>query len=296
MTDHGLKQAASRPRGQSHVPPGQEGQPGRSRRSLLVRIFSLAMFLAASAATWYAVFFYHAADDIHITLIIVLMIAAGAFLYRAAEGDTRLLLLIGSVLPLALVVSNLEGTATSHPGEILVQKWAPCPASTEPLGSHPAANPDPVETSTPRWYGSAHIDSVIAPDGSAHITDKELACMTTMTSPSPARTLWLMLRIEPKPAPPLRNYKLYFAVGPISNPRAARSALQVMRNCSSPTPGVAHVHMLMVVSVNEQQNRELWNDYNHNLASNCAASRAYDYHRHKRIGVIVSNQTDVLYK
>jgi hypothetical protein len=204
--------------------------------------------------------------------------------------------LIGGVLPLALGVSNLERTPAPHPGEILVQKWAPCPASGQPRGSHPAASPDQVETDAPRSFGRAHIDSVIAPNGSGQITSKEMACITTSVSPAPGRHLWLMLRIQPKPAAPLRPYKLYFAVGPISNPRTGRSALQVKRNCASPTPGVTHVHMLIVVSVNDRQDHELWNDRNHNQPGNCKASVSYDIHRHKLIGVIVSNQTDVLYK
>jgi len=249
------------------------------------------LFAAASATAWWIIFNYHASDGVRIALIFPVLAAAGVFLYKAGAGNTVLVSAAATLLVLSMGVTKVQESQLIPAGEVLVKKWAPCPHSKNPMAGRAPADPEPALLDLPHKYGKAHIDSVIAPDGTAHVRSQELVCISTLRAPIPARTLWLVLRIEPTVVPPQKAYKLFFAEAQLGNPHIGQHPVRVIRGCSSSARG--SVHVLMVISADPLQNRKLWANYNHNHTGNCLKGTRYDPHRRKLIGTIVSQQLAV---
>ena len=267
------------------------GNAESGRSSKLVRVVFAVLFAAASATAWWIIFNYHASDGVRIALIFLVLAAAGVFLYKAGAGNTVLVSAAATLLVLSMGVTKVQENQLIPAGEVLAKKWAPCPYSKSPMAGRAPADPEPVALDLSRKYGKAHIDSVIAPDGTAHVRSQELVCVSTLRAPIPSQTLWLVLRIEPALVPPQRPYKLFFVEAQLGNPRIGQYSARVIRGCSSSARG--SVHVLMVVSVDPLQNRKVWANYNHNHTGNCLKGTHYDSHRRKLIGTIVSNQLAV---
>jgi len=271
------------------------GNAESGRSSKWARVVFAVLFAAASATAWWIIFNYHASDGVRIALIFLVLAAAGVFLYKAGAGNTVLVSAAATLLVLSMGVTKVQENQLIPAGEVLAKKWTPCPHSKNPMAGRapagPRADPEPTALDLRNKYGKAHIDSVIAPDGTAHVRSQELVCISTLRVPIPNQTLWLVLRIEPTLVPPQKPYKLFFAEAQLGNPRIGQYSVRVIRSCSSSPPG--SVHVLMVVSANPLQNRKLWANYNHNHTGNCLKGTYYDSHRRKLIGTIVSNQLAV---
>ena len=226
-------------------------------------------------------------------LIIIILVSLSVHsLYRAAEGNARVVSAFAGIVVLSMALAVIQKAPPRHPGEVLTQKWAPCPASRSPMaGRAPATTRSQPAPAWPASYGTAHIDSVIAPDGTAHVTSQELDCVTITGEPTPGRTLWLVSRIKPALVPPQQPYKLFFAIAALSNPQRGQYSVRYTRACSSAPPG--SVHVLMVVSADPQQNRALWRNYDENHTGNCDKGVTFDASRRVRTGSIVSNQLAV---
>ena len=251
-------------------------------------------FVIFSALTWWATYHHHAVIGVGVLIIIILVSLSVHSLYRAAEGNARVVSAFAGIVVLSMALAVIQKAPPRHPGEVLTQKWAPCPASRSPMaGRAPDAadDPEPVSAGLPASYGTAHIDSVIAPDGTAHVTSQELDCVTITGEPAPGRTLWLVSRIKPALVPPQQPYKLFFAIAALSNPQRGQYSVRYTRACSSAPPG--SVHVLMVVSADPQQNRALWRNYDENHTGNCDKGVTFDASRRVRTGSIVSNQLAV---
>jgi hypothetical protein len=119
---------------------------------------------------------------------------------RAAEGNAQVVSAFAGIVVLSMALAVIQKAPPGHPGEVLTQKWASCPASRNPMAGRAPAHPESVPAGLPASDGTAHIDSVIAPDGTAHVTSQESDCVTVTGEPAPGRTLWLVSRIEPRPA------------------------------------------------------------------------------------------------
>src|ERR1700722_3345341 len=239
-------------------------------------------FVAFSALTWWATYHHHAVIGVGVVIIIVLVSLSVYSLYRAAEGNARVVSAFAGIVVLSMALAVIQKAPPRHPGEVLTQKWAPCPASQKPMAGYATIHPEPVIAGLPASYGAAHIDSVIAPDGTADVTSQELDCVTVTGEPAPGRTLWLVSRIEPALVPPQQPYKLFFAIAALSNPQPGQYSVRYTRGCSSAPRG--SVHLLMVVSADPQQNRALWRNYDENHTGSCDKGVSYDASRRIRTG------------
>jgi hypothetical protein len=263
-----------------------------SRRSFRwTRLPWAVCFVVASTLTWWATYRHHAAIGVGVLIIIILVSLSVYSLYKTAEGNAQAVSAFAGIVVLSMALAVIQKAPSRHPGEVLTQKWAPCPASRNPMAGYAPVHAEPVRAGLPASYGIAHIDSVIAPDGTAHVTRQELDCVTITGGPAPGRTLWLVSRIEPTPVPPQQPYKLFFAIAALSNPQRGQYSVRYTRWCSSAPSG--SVHVLMVVSADPQQNRALWRNYNENHTGNCDKGVAYDASRRVRTGSVISNQLAV---
>ena len=143
-------------------------------------------FVVFSALTWWATYHHHAVIGVGVLIIIVLVSLSVHSLYRAAEGNARVVSAFAGIVVLSMALAVIQKAPPKHPGEVLTQKWAPCPARRSPMAGRAPDDPEPVSAGLPASYGTAHIDSVIAPDGTAHVTSQELDCVLITGEPAPA--------------------------------------------------------------------------------------------------------------
>jgi hypothetical protein len=170
--------------------------------------------------------------------------------------------------------------------------WAPCPSSGRPMAL--LADSDAIASPPARLsgqLGAAHIDNVIAPDGSARVVKREKVCVTITKYPARDRTLWLILRLR---LPPGQHptYQLFYAVGELGDPVPGRYAVSIDRSCTAEPAGSRHT--LLIVSAPRPATTLLWKNYNARIRSNC--SPVFDKYRHVLPpGTFkVSNQGDVI--
>ena len=148
---------------------------------------------------------------------------------------------------------------------------AKCPDTLRPMAlvqtPYPVANSHPVSTG---GLGSAHIDNVIAPDGSANVKKFETVCLTVLKYPAASRQLWLILRIREPAANGGNPYDLYFVVSALADPFPGRYSVAVDRSCTALTAGQRHT--LFVISAPASAAPGLWHNYNawlRSLNTNC---------------------------
>ena len=272
----------------------QEAQRPHGRfRQWFYRLLWIVLFLPSATAAWWVTYHHHAAAATILPIIIVLISLSALSLYKSSAGNAQIVSAAAAVVVLAMALAQLQKSPPSHSGQILVEKWAACPRDRNPTAGRAPKDPEP-SPGFPVSYGRAHIDSVIAPNGSAEVRAQELVCISMTAIPSPNRILWLVSRIEPTPVPPQKPYKLFFAIAQIGNPKLGTYSVRYMRGCSSSPAG--SVHTLMTVSADPLQNRKLWKDYDANHTGNCDTGNRYDQYRHRLIGAIVSNQLDVIHE
>lgn len=213
---------------------------------------------------------------------------------RAVPGSIAVITLVAAIFALFGPFNQSQPAPAAIPrGEKLVEAWAKCPRGDQPMAAHPTRQIEKHPADPPRWYGKAHIDSVIAPDGGTNVGDQALVCITTFTAPGPNRTLWLILRLPATVGD--GGHKLFFPVAPISNPQPGRYSFRLINNgCSSPVPG--DYHTLMIVSANIAQSRELWKISNDESPTSCQKGYNTDYIRRTLIGTVISDQVNVIYE
>jgi hypothetical protein len=173
---------------------------------------------------------------------------------------------------------------------------ARCPHTLEPMAL--VQNNDPVPQGHPGTtigLGAAHIDNVIALDGSATVSKYETVCLT-VTKPSTAgRQLWLILRLR-EHGDNGTFYNLFYVVGALSNPAPVRYfSVPVDRHCSSQSTGDRHT--LFVMSAPASAAARLWTNYNARLNSlNSVCNTVYDGQRQRLPDgyFIASEQGDVI--
>ena len=212
-----------------------------------------------------------------------------AALTLAFPGNKQLLTVVAGIFTLVVAFPASASIRT-----VAVNKaWAPCPHSAAPMAL--VVTEDPIVTPPPHvrgQLGQAHIDSVIAPNGSAKVAKREKVCITVRKYPDHHRALWLVLRLRL----PVQNptYQLFYAVGALSNPAPGRYSISVDRSCSSLTSGERHT--LVVVSADTEASQQLWSNYNARIHSKCQT--VYDKYRHQLPSgtFAVSNQGDVIQK
>jgi hypothetical protein len=151
---------------------------GPRRHSRWTRLPWAVSFVVFSAFTWWATYHHHAPIGVGVLIIIILVSLSVYSLYKAAEGNARVVSAFAGIVVLSMTLAVFQKAPPRHPGEVLTQKWAPCPANRSPMAGRAPVHPEPVSAGLPDSYGGAHIDSVIAPDGTAHVTSQELDCVT----------------------------------------------------------------------------------------------------------------------
>lgn len=171
-----------------------------------------------------------------------------------------------------------------------------CPDTLKPMAlvqtPDPVANGSPVNTAN---LGAAHIDNVIAPDGSTNVKKFETVCLTVQKYPAAGRQLWLILRIREPTANGSKPYDLYFVVSALADPFPGRYSVAVDRSCSALTAGQRHT--LFVISAPVRAATGLWNNYNawlHSLNTDCNNHDDINRHHLPRGYYIVSEQGDVI--
>jgi hypothetical protein len=171
------------------------------------------------------------------------------------------------------------------------KKWAPCPRSDKPMAL--IASDDTIPTppkNSGGQLGVAHIDNVIAPDGSANVVKQEKVCITITKYPDRGRTLWLVLRLRLPVGHP--TYQLFYAVGELSDPAPGRYSVSIDRSCTAMSSGSRHT--LAVVSAPDQATKQLWTNYNDRIRNACRPVGDNDRHKLPLGTFRVSNQGDVI--
>jgi hypothetical protein len=190
------------------------------------------------------------------------------------------------------VIVASSGATVTH---IVRVPPAKCPDTLNPMAlvqtQHPVANSHPASTS---GLGAAHIDNVIAPDGSANVKKFETVCLTVQKYPAANRQLWLILRLR-EPSATGDPYDLYFVVGGLADPSPGRYSVAVDRSCTSLSAGQRHT--LFVISAPPSADAALWGNYNtwlHSLNTDCNNNDDSNRHRLPNDYYIVSEQGDVI--
>ena len=197
----------------------------------------------------------------------------------------------------AALIGHQQGVSAAAPSPaktvIKYRTWASCPNTDMPMAllasGDQIVNPSPPPQLRGQ-VGSAHIDNVIAPDGSARVGKQERVCVTINQYPSHGRTLWLILRL----LQPLKNptYQLFYAVGELGDPVPGKYSVDVDRSCTAMPSGSRHT--LMVVSADTKATGQLWDNYNARRNAKC--NPKYDPDRRSLpVGTfVVSNSGDVI--
>jgi hypothetical protein len=169
--------------------------------------------------------------------------------------------------------------------------WAPCPHPDKPMALIASDDTIPTPPRNPREeLGLAHIDNVIAPDGSANVAKQEKVCITIIKYPDHGRSLWLVLRLRLPIGHP--TYQLFYVVGEFGDPTPGRYSVSIDRSCTA-MPSGSH-HTLAVVSAPPQDTKQLWANYNARIHNKCRPVDDPQRHTLPPGTFRVSNQGDVI--
>ena len=280
------------------------GQPaGRRRRAVLLTACAVLMALLICIT-----YVLHPPVWIRFGIVLAILIVLMPALksaFRSVEG----------IVPIALTILALAGTfavailpnssgpdpapVTKYVPVIKYRAWVSCPDSLKGkamVGPRLSIASTPVPSSLQGQLGRAHLDSVIAPDGSANVFKQERTCVNVKEYPGHYRTLWVILVLHlPPTSHPL--YQNIYAVGELSDPAPGRYPVDIDRSCSNVGAGARHT--LALVSADAQATHQLWRMYNARLKSlrtDCNANYADHSHRLPRGAYIIGNQGDVIQK
>ena len=152
-----------------------------------------------------------------------------------------------------------------------------CPHTQAPMALVQTDDPVPQgNPGTTKGLGAAHIDNVIALDGSADIQGSvgvhkfETVCLTVSEYPAAGRQLWLIQRLR-IPDSNGTYYDLYYVVAALSDPaRISYFGVPVDGKCNSQTTGDRHTFFVMSAPAGAAS--ELWANYTarlNNMNTDC---------------------------
>lgn len=273
----------------AHVKPTPGTTPGGTSVSKQKKAVALVIYLILIAGLIIVIDVLHASPGLQATGAVA---AAGVGTLVLNWAFPTWINAVGAaVAVVGLVAAHSLTTQASQ-----LAAPARCPHTLAPMAlvqaDHPVANSHP---STTIGRGAAHIDNVIAPDGSANVSKFETVCLTVSRYPAAGRQLWLILRLRERGANGT-FYDLFYVVGALSDPYPGRYySVAVDRHCSSQSTGDRHT--LFVISAPASAAAGLWANYNARLSSlNSDCNTAYDGQRHSlpRGYYIASEQGDVI--
>jgi hypothetical protein len=281
---------------------------GAARRRIRRAITAIVICCILAAALITTIYVFHAPQVVQAAVAVVAA-GLGAFvLYRAfPAGVTAIATAIAAtvavvgliLLPPQTVVRIVQWPIPIVPRltnpKIVYAPPVKCPNTLNPMAlvqtEYQVPNSHPISTG---GLGTAHIDNVIAPDGSANVRKFETVCLTVKKYPAADRQLWLILRLR-EPGENGTFYNLYFVVSALSDPFAGRYSVAVDRSCSSLSK--CDRHTLFVISAPTGAATGLWQNYNawlHSLNTDCNTKADIDRHRLPSGYHIVSEQGDVI--
>lgn len=206
---------------------------------------------------------------------------------------------VGLVATYALATHGSQTAAAQA-----LQPTAPalCPHTQAPMALVQTENPVPQgNPGTTKGLGAAHIDNVIAFDGSADIQGSvgihkfETVCLTVSQYPAAGRQLWLIQRLR-IPDENGTYYNLYYVVGALSDPvPISYYGVPVDGKCNSQTTGDRHT--FFVISAPASAASELWASYSARLNNmNTECNTVYNTPRRSLPAgyYIASEQGDVI--
>ena len=170
---------------------------------------------------------------------------------------------------IAALIGHQQGVSqgtTKYRTVTKYKMWAPCPHSDKPMALIASDDTIPTPPRNPHGeLGLAHIDNVIAPDGSSNVAKQEKVCITITKYPARGRSLWLVLRLHLPIGHP--TYQLFYAVGEFGDPAPGRYSVSIDRSCTAMPSGSRHT--LAVVSAPLQDSKQLWANYNARIRNKC---------------------------
>ena len=146
-------------------------------------------FLVFSALTWWATYHHHAVLGVGVLIIIILVSLSVHSLYRAAEGNARVVSAFAGIVVLSMALAVIQKAPPRHPGEVLTQKWAPCPASRSPMaGRAPDAadDPEPVSAGLALRTGPRTSTASLLPTARPTSPARNLTASLSPGEPAPA--------------------------------------------------------------------------------------------------------------
>lgn len=251
------------------VPQSSAG--GKAQGSVREKVAALTACGLVAAGLIVVIYVFHAPSGVQSAAAIIAAALGATVLQRAFPG--ALSALAATVAVVALVLPHSAQSQVKIEPRVKVEPIvqtrtvqappANCPHTQNPIGQvrtdYPVENSHPASTS---GLGAAHIDNVIAPDGSPDIKKYETVCITVQRYPTGDRQLWLMLRLR-EPAGGNRFYDLFYVVGALPDPLPGRYPIAIDRSCSALTTGDRHT--LFVISAPASDNAVLWADYSARL-------------------------------
>jgi len=264
--------------------------PVNNRRAIAIVI--CGVLAAALIMTIYA---FHAPQGVQATAAVIATGLGGAVLHWAFPGGVAAVAATAAVIALIWGHPQTVQAPARTVTRIMHVPPAKCPHTLNPMAlvqtEYKVPNSHPKSTD---GLGTAHIDNVIAPDGSETVHKFETVCLTVQSYPAADRRLWLILRLR-EPGENGSFYDLYFVVSALSDPFPGPYSVAVDRSCSSLSTGDRHT--LFVMSAPASAATGLWNNYNawlHSLNTDCNTSDDINRHRLPMGYYIASEQGDVI--
>jgi hypothetical protein len=283
--------------GQSASEPAPGGPPAGRRK----RVIALVTYLILIALLIIVIAVLHAPPGWQAVAAVVVA-GVGALALRSASPDG--LNALGAGVAVVGLVATYALTTQESQTAHRPQPTAPalCPHTQEPMALVPADDPVPQgNPSTMSGLGAAHIDNVIALDGSADIQGSvgvhkfETVCLTVFKYPAAGRQLWLIQRLRVQDDDGT-YYNLFYVVGALSDPSPVRYyGVPVDGICNAQATGDRHT--FFIVSAPASAASELWANYTARLNSlNTDCNPEYDTHRRSLPAgyYIVSEESDVI--
>ena len=212
--------------------------------------------------------------------VAALVVAGAGTVALGWASPDRLNALGNGVAVVALVAAYALATHGSQTATAQKpQPTAPalCPHTQAPMAVVQTEDPVPQgNPGTTTGLGAAHIDNVIALDGSADIQGSvgvhkfETVCLTVSEYPAAGRQLWLIQRLK-IPDHNGTYYNLYYVIGALSDPaHISYYGVPLDGKCNSQTTGDRHT--LFVMSAPASAASELWANYTarlNNMNTDC---------------------------
>jgi hypothetical protein len=269
--------------------------PGNGPTSIRRPVIAIVICCILAAVLIMTIYVFHAPQVVQATVAAIAAGLGASVLQWAFPGGVTAVAATVAVVgliwghPQAVQEPTHTATRTVHVPP------AKCPQTLSPMAlvqtENPVVNSHPKSTN---GLGGAHIDNVIALDGSVNVQKYETVCFTVFKYPAAGRQLWLILRLR-EPDDNGKFYDLFYVVGGLADPSPGRYSVAVDRSCTSQYKGDRHT--LFVMSTPASATGELWANYNARLNSqNTDCNTKYDGQRHSLPNgyYIASEQGDVI--